>query len=237
MIVCHRYKFIFLKTRKTAGSSLEIALSRLCDRRDIVTPIREEQLRKEEGGRAGKLVMTWWRRHSVKEVIKNMIKFPLPNKKLNKKVLFRNHVTASHVKRHIPSQIWNNYLKITIERNPWDKAISRLYWSRYNLEEVNKTDILEELAERKPPVLSDWNIYTINNEIAVDRVLFFENLSEDFKNLTKELGVENLNLPKTKAKGEFRKDDRSYREILSEYDAELIDKVCKREIDTFGYQF
>jgi hypothetical protein len=238
MIISHQYKFIFLKTKKTAGTSVEIALSRLCNEQDIVTPILEEELRKKEGGRAGKRVMKPWYKNSVKEVMKNIARFPLPNKKINRKVLFYNHVPASTVKNNIPPKIWDNYLKITIERNPWDRAISAFYWyHRSSKENETKVVCLEELAEKWPSLLSNWNIYTINNEIAVDRVLFFETLNEDFFNLTKELGVENLNLPKNKIKAEYRKNHRHYREILSESDAELIRKVCKREIDTFGYQF
>ena len=49
MIINHRYKFIFLSTRKTAGTSIEIALSQFCDASDIITPIAEEDeaVRKE----------------------------------------------------------------------------------------------------------------------------------------------------------------------------------------------
>lgn len=39
MIISHKFKFIFIKTAKTAGTSLEIFLSRLCGQDDIVTPI------------------------------------------------------------------------------------------------------------------------------------------------------------------------------------------------------
>jgi hypothetical protein len=39
MIVSHKYKFIFLKTKKTAGTSIEISLSRYCDEDDIITPL------------------------------------------------------------------------------------------------------------------------------------------------------------------------------------------------------
>ena len=51
MIVSHKYKFIFLKTRKTVGTSIEIALSRFCGEQDIITPItpEDEKLRQELG--------------------------------------------------------------------------------------------------------------------------------------------------------------------------------------------
>jgi hypothetical protein len=39
MIISHKYKFIFVKTFKTAGTSIEIFLSRHCGPLDIVTPI------------------------------------------------------------------------------------------------------------------------------------------------------------------------------------------------------
>lgn len=39
MVVSHRYRFIFIKTRKTAGTSIEVFLSQQCAPDDILTPI------------------------------------------------------------------------------------------------------------------------------------------------------------------------------------------------------
>ena len=52
MIASHRHRFIFLKTRKTAGTSVEIALSKVCGPDDIITEIspEDEALRRAAGG-------------------------------------------------------------------------------------------------------------------------------------------------------------------------------------------
>lgn len=39
MLLSYKYKFIFIKTTKTAGTSLEVNLSQLMDSQDIVTPV------------------------------------------------------------------------------------------------------------------------------------------------------------------------------------------------------
>ncbi len=43
MIVSHQHRFVFLKTVKTAGTSVEVLLRRLCGPADIITPIDEKE--------------------------------------------------------------------------------------------------------------------------------------------------------------------------------------------------
>ena len=53
MIVSHAHRFIFIKTQKTAGTAMEVALSAICGPDDIITPIQTwiEGERREHAGR------------------------------------------------------------------------------------------------------------------------------------------------------------------------------------------
>ena len=52
MILSHSRKFIFIKTRKVSGTSMEISLSQVCGNDDILTPIsyEDELIRLDLGG-------------------------------------------------------------------------------------------------------------------------------------------------------------------------------------------
>ena len=52
MIISHKHKFIFIKTFKVSGTSMEIALSNYLGKQDIITPINleEEILRYKKTG-------------------------------------------------------------------------------------------------------------------------------------------------------------------------------------------
>ena len=52
MIISHNNKFIFIKTFKVSGTSMEIALSNYLGKQDIITPINleEEILRYKKTG-------------------------------------------------------------------------------------------------------------------------------------------------------------------------------------------
>lgn len=72
----------------------------------------------------------------------------------------------------------------------------------------------------------------------MDKMLFYETLTEDLEDFKREAGIKgDISLPRERAKSHHRRDKRHYSAILSDEDRELINRVCRREIDIFGYEF
>lgn len=219
MIVNHEYRFIFLKTYKTAGTSLEIALSKHCSDDDIVTRIQEEDYRQSLGARAG---------------------FDPIIQKAGRNIQVSNHCSAEIAKRIVGAQNWQRYTKFTIERNPFDKCLSH-YW--YFLSEkrtsLSLSDWLYKASIYYPELITNWPLYTIRGKIAVDHFLFFENLPDDFTRVEDILELK-LDIPAYRVKSEHKPDQkefRDYRKMLSDSDRKLIERVCRKEIDYFDYTF
>ena len=210
MIVSHKHRFIFLKTRKTAGTSLEIALSRLCGPDDIITPIsdRDEVLRKELGGRGPQNCEPTSGRAPV------------------------NHMPASGVRRLVGPEVWDEYFTFAVERNPWDQVASSYSYSnrrrRWNVQfgAFVRSPRLDKLARNQ-------HIYRLGGQVAVDRVCLFESLDRDVAEVCDLLGLPPLELPHAKASPNRR----HYRELYDPSDVEVVRRVFSKTIETFGYEF
>ena len=226
MIISHKYKFIFLKTRKTAGTSIEIALSKFCDADDIITPIlaTDERKRQELGYRGPQNYNIPLRFYQKSDWI-NLLKKREPKQ-------FFNHAGATFTRANVGKNIWQSYFKFCFERNPFDKAISQYYWSTRE----PRPAIAEYLDSLRTKFLSDWNIYTIENQVVADFVGRYENLADDLATVAKKLGLPS-ELSLTKAKGSHRKDHRHYNQVLDEPTRALIEQVCAREMSTFNYSW
>ena len=230
MIISHKYRFIFLKTKKTAGTSIEIALSRVCGEEDIITPIspEDEDVRRDLGYRGAQKHLSPMWDYGFRDVARLLIR-------RKKKLRYYNHISAREVRRLIGEGTWNDYYKFCFERNPWDRVISFYYW-QYKSEP--RPSISEFLDSDMPLMLKKkgFELYTIDGKVVVNRVCLFENLKEELERIRVQLGLtEELVLPKSKSS--FRKDKRSYREILDEKQKEKIRNLFSEEIALYGYEF
>jgi len=230
MIISHKYKFIFLKTNKTAGTSIEIALSGVCGDDDILSPISpvDEIKRSELGYRGPQHYLARAREYGIVDVGRLLVK----GKKKNR---FRSHISATEVKALIGDETWNSYYKFCFERNPWDRVISLYYWRcksepRPTIAEFIDSGVLRRLKR------NGIDLYSINGQVAVDKICRFENIAEELELLRTRLGIpEKLELPR--AKSSFRKDKRGYRDILDTEQQARIADFFSDEIKLMGYEF
>ena len=117
MIISHEQQFIFLKTRKTAGTSIELALSDLCGARDIITPLLprdDEALRANGRGAQNWRLHGWWQ-ESRPFLRRRFFKFTAQDYGF---VL----IPAEEAKALLnDDKVWRNYFKFAFDRNPWDR--------------------------------------------------------------------------------------------------------------------
>jgi len=230
MIISHKYKFIFLKTNKTAGTSIEIALSGACGDDDIISPIspEDEKNRSEPGYRGPQHHLATAGEYGIVDAAKRLLKG-------RKKNRFYNHMPASAVKALIAEDTWNNYYKFCFERNPWDRVISLYYWRCKTEPRPSITQFIDSGALKRLK-RKGIELYSIDGKIAVDHVYRFENISGELESIRARLGIkEELRLPH--AKSRFRKDKRSYRDILNAEQQARIADMFSDEIRLMGYEF
>lgn len=103
MIISHKHKFIFVKTRKTAGTSIEIFLSSLCHSDDVFTRVGPS--------------------HPL-HVPRNYSKPGCRN-------YYTKHMSAKSICKLAGQRIWDDYFTFCVERNPWDKTISHYYMHKF----------------------------------------------------------------------------------------------------------
>ncbi len=218
-----------MKTTKTAGTSVEIALSKFCGPDDVITPLsrNDGKMRTRLGYPGPQNHYLPISSYGVKDFVNWLIK--------RDKKHFFNHISAKEVKAYIGDRVWRSYYKFCIERNPWDRCIS-LYFFRNRSEP--RPLISKYIRSKAPLVLKKrgYDIYTINGTVAVDKVCRYENLTMELDEVRKHVGIpEKLQLPR--AKSQFRKDKRSYQEILGRADKARIAELFHDEINLFGYQW
>lgn len=230
MIVSHKYKFIFLKTAKTGGSSIEEGIRIDCGRDDIMTGNRSPIVVDGEK----------FRTLNVKRGLSKLgIHVPGGIARHFPQIAgFYPHMPGYQVRALVGREIWDSYFKFTIERNPWDRQVS-LFFYRHQRRKP-KLEFEEHLSSRIYPLLhsariDNWRTYTIDGEIAVDRILRFERIEEEFASVCRHLGIEGASLPHSNA-GPPR-DRLNYRDYYTPKSRDIVAKWYRNEIEALGYEF
>jgi hypothetical protein len=229
MIVCHKYRFIFIKTGKTAGTSIEVFLSQHCGPADIVTPIYphvESHVPRNFAGYFNPVPEIYSLRGKF---IKNSIKEVINRRR------FYNHISSLRVRSRISRDIWQNYFKFCVERNPWDKTVSDYYMQRWRSGAQLSFDTY--LSRRQ--FCLNYPLYTDRqNNILLDWIVRYEHLTDELNEIFKRLGIPFSGSLGVKAKSEYRADrGRPYQEMYTNEQENIIRNAFEVEIRMHKYEF
>jgi hypothetical protein len=225
VIISHTHRYIFIKSEKTAGTSVEAALSQHCGDRDMVTPLGDYWFNRDERGQ-------WI--HSA----------------MNAEGFFQ-HDAAAEVRRKVPPEVWDGYFKFSITRNPWDRVVSDFSWQARNRPELQPSrhwyhSLGVPFDEFKATrnffhtfVAGDWKtndrFYLLDGELCVDFVVRFERLADDLAEVCRRVGLPAVTLPHLKSG--LRMGGHSYRDYYDEDTKATVAKRHQQDIRLFGYEF
>jgi hypothetical protein len=229
MILSHKYKFIFIKTAKTAGTSVEVFLSKYCGPQDVVTPIVPAVLGHRPRNYEGFI-------NPIPEIVARPGKFfSAVRHAMTSYTKFYNHMPAREVKNRVPVDVWKSYYKFCVERNPWDKVLS--HYHMHAARERGGLSLDAYLARGRFPM--NFFRYTDRSgkKVIVDRVVRYENLLAELAEIFAQLKIPFEGTLDVAAKSEYRQDRRPYQEIFSEGQREVVDKAFAKEIELHGYRF
>jgi hypothetical protein len=255
MIISHSRKFIFVKSLKTAGTSIEAALSNYCSGNDVVVPINDfGHNRDEKGG--------------------------LVHRGMNADDIYARigqHVDAPTIKAREPAEVWDTYFKFSIARNPWDRALSYFFWDRrkdpalkprkrfyhylgvpFDEFAIIKRQFTQFLRSRTLAAGGDdrWYIgdgphryrvpaegflenndrfYTIEDQLCVDFVIRYEHLEDDYNEVCRRLGIPAAGLPHLKSG--IRKGARHFADYYDDETRDIVGDLHRNDIRLFNYRF
>jgi len=171
MIFLKEQNLIFLKARKVAGTSFEIALSKFSGPTDIITPIEkvDENTRAELGFRGAqnyKMPLGEALRQPKYERLKTVLKRSLPYK-------YFNHIPAKEAKQKLGQETFDASFKVAIVRNPFDKLVSQYFWFTRS---TSSPPGFDTWLRERPGFINDNNIqYFIDGENIIDFYIRYEN--------------------------------------------------------------
>ena len=158
-------------------------------------------------------------------------------KKNFKFILFNSHSSVSEIEKIIDNDIFNNYFKFVIIRNPFDRFVSRyLYFNKIdkNFKYKNFEKFIDWDIQHKKVLHQKSFITKKDGEIGVDKIIKFEDLSNDFGDTIKILGIKftDSNLKKLNFTNNL-----GYRKYYDNNTRYKVEKFCLEDLEYFNYKF
>ena len=248
-IISHRHKFIFVRPRKVAGTSLQIALSR-CLAEDDVASHNFQRLAFD------------------RRTDEDNFGVPFERVADGSGAVYGGHDLPDEIRKKVGEDVWAEYFKFTVVRNPWDLLVSYLhskfgpnYWRdvwgrrrpidfirnvpralrlfrlRRELVRGNRKEAVEAIL--REGLFSDVGqipqFYVSRGEAYADYVIRFENLHQDYNEVCRRLGLPQQDLLRTNTLPRPKNTD--YRDYYTDFSREYVADLCRPMTAAFGYRF
>lgn len=220
MLVSHRHKFIFLKPKKTAGTSVEMWLEPLC------TPPGHVP---QEG--------------TLPIITKYGIVGARSANAASENHLYWNHMSAEQLRDTLGASTFDSYKKIATVRNPFDVMVSAFH--HFDLPSKSATGLTQQeiflrfrdwIRTRRQSYLSNLPMLMVDGEFCIDILIHFEDIERDMINCLKQIGLRRNklgDLPETKRKNRVKGIP-----VFEYYDSEteaLVADGARQDFELLGY--
>ena len=206
MVISHKNRLIFWKPHKVGSTSVMVALGSQCGPQDCVGGMLDQGSPDSASSR------------------RNMAAFShLPTA--------GNHATPGQLRPIVEAlwgrDLWRSYLKVTIIRNPWDRAVS--WWDYANNKLGRKIPLSDALHN------TERDYWFHGSEPWADLYLRYEHLADDYAALCNKLGLKPNPLPHLRSG--TRDKQRPYWTYFDQVSRDRIARNFALELDHFGYRF
>ncbi|MEM7693760.1 MAG: sulfotransferase family 2 domain-containing protein [Pseudomonadota bacterium] len=211
MILSHTHRFIYLKTRKTAGTSVEDALMahlgvslerNKATVTDTVIVGARGSLARAQG---------WY-----------------------------NHMPWDDVAARAPDA-WRDYFKFCCVRNPWDKVVSYFHHKNRHLKfaslEETVANFRRYMRQDRLYVGRDTEIYFDGDRPVVDHVLRHSHIQADFDAVCARFGFPPMPLPSLKSTSRDQDNRIPYQNYYNKFSKDLVADMFATEIHHYGWDF
>jgi hypothetical protein len=246
MILSRKWGVLLVKGKKVAGTSVEMALSRICGPDDIITPFGplDELRRLREFGTHGRnyAASRELEQHYLKLVTSGTI--PPQIRIPTGEGIYYNHMSLLEVE-----DLGNDtegILIFCVERSPYAKVLSyinmALVRKRGQAGQERRVSTLEEIKSSAGHYLADGSIRSVNNiglykdrsgHVAAE-VLCYERLADDFAKLLRRIGAPSIALPR--AKPGINSNSLDPKQFFRRDQIEQINAMFREEFSAFGYK-
>lgn len=208
MIISYSHNFIFVRTRKTASSTIEDVLRSNLKSEDIF--VSQKRLVNGQNG-------------NLSDIQHDGV---------------AGHMTLREIPPLVAPQFWESCFKFSCERHPYEKAVSLAHYNYIRGKNSGRprdmefATYLDKVVRRGS--YRGFDHYSIDGKVAVDDFIRFETLFEDLQRVGTHLGLTiPAELPQKKTA--HRKDRRPAREVLSDEQKQIVYAHCREEFELFGY--